>query len=178
MGNFAWAQEKQKQESILERLIKLEKELQQTKQELQQVKQEKQALENRIANLETSKEELAANKIVLDNGGIPTARLYTDSVSTNGGVLDLIDRASKNVKIHLSANPYNTSSYFNNGNVGIGTSTPQATLHVIGQIKTNDLLFEKDGTTLWRMFEDETGLFLQNVKTSKVYAFVLQEVQK
>lgn len=46
------------------------------------------------------------------------------------------------------------------------------------KIIPGDIVFEKDGKKLWRMFEDENGLYLENTITGKVYTFVLQEVPK
>lgn len=68
------------------------------------------------------------------------------------------------------------------GYVGIGVQKPQAQLHVDGIVKasninTGDIVFQKDGKKLWRMFEDEKGLYLENIKTLKVYSFVLKEVK-
>jgi len=65
-------------------------------------------------------------------------------------------------------------------NVGIGTENPAYKLDVEGDVQahayhTGDIFFQKDGKKLWRMFEDEDGLYLENLKTGKVYSFVLQE---
>jgi hypothetical protein len=67
------------------------------------------------------------------------------------------------------------------GKVGIGVTEPKYQLHVNGSVKarkfdTGDIVFQKDGQKLWRMFEDEKGLYLENIKTKKVYSFVLKEV--
>lgn len=65
-------------------------------------------------------------------------------------------------------------------NVGIGTENPAYKLDVEGDVQahayhTGDIFFQKDGKKLWRMFEDEDGLYLENLKTGNVYSFVLQE---
>ena len=71
------------------------------------------------------------------------------------------------------------------GNVGIGTTNPasgykldvegniQATAFDVGDITFRD---QKTQKILWRMFEDESGLYLENIKTGKIYRFVLQEL--
>lgn len=74
-------------------------------------------------------------------------------------------------------------TFRSNGDVGIGTSRPTEKLHVVGKVKaqqfiTGDITFQKDNQNLWTMFEDEEGLYLRNLKTDKVYRFVLQEVDK
>ena len=61
------------------------------------------------------------------------------------------------------------------------TTSPTEKLHVNEYVKakgykTGDIIFEKDGNSLWRMFEHEDGLYLERLKTGKVYRFVLQEV--
>ena len=76
--------------------------------------------------------------------------------------------------------------YFS-GNVGIGTTSPaagymldvqgsiQATAFDVGDITFRD---QKSNQILWRMFEDEDGLYLENIKTGKIYRFLLQELEK
>ena len=47
----------------------------------------------------------------------------------------------------------------------------------VGAVTTGDIHFEKDGKKLWRMFEDEEGVYLENIRSGKVYSFVLQELK-
>ena len=72
-------------------------------------------------------------------------------------------------------------TYFN-GNVGVRTTDPEHELDVEGYVQahgyyTGDITFQKDGQRLWRMFEDEDGLYLENLKTGKIYRFLLQEIE-
>ena len=58
------------------------------------------------------------------------------------------------------------------GNVGIGTLSPQERLHVKGTVKaqafdTGDIVFRKDGKKLWRMYEEEDGLYVEKIKTGE-----------
>ena len=65
-------------------------------------------------------------------------------------------------------------------NIGIGTTNPDYKLDVEGYVQaygyyTGDIIFQKGDRKLWKMFEDENGLYLENIETGKVYTFVLHE---
>ena len=73
------------------------------------------------------------------------------------------------------------------GNVGIGNkfayNAPEYKLDVDGYVQaqgyhTGDIIFQKDNQKLWRMFEDEAGLYVESLKSGKVYKIVLQEIDK
>ena len=66
-------------------------------------------------------------------------------------------------------------------NVGIGTTNPSEKLEVEGYVKaygfnTGDIIFRKDDKPVWRMYEDEKGLYVQSLTTDKNYALVLDEM--
>jgi len=66
------------------------------------------------------------------------------------------------------------------GKIGIATKNPAYKLDVEGAVQaksylTGDIFFQKDGEKLWRMFEDEHGLYVENLRTNKVYSIVLTE---
>jgi hypothetical protein len=117
----------------------------------------------------------------LNVGGASNARMRVrhidgkDSESSNLG--DLYLQYDVNNNTILNAN--------STGSVGIGTNSPASgyKLDVEGKIQatafdTGDITFRKNGEILWRMFEEDDGLYLENVKTSKVYRLVVQENEK
>lgn len=71
--------------------------------------------------------------------------------------------------------------------VGIGTSTPQYKLDIEGEVRarafyssllySSDIIFQKDGRPLWRMYEKEDGIYLENLITGKVYKILLEEIK-
>jgi len=68
------------------------------------------------------------------------------------------------------------------GNVGIGTTNPRYTLDVEGTVQaheyiTGDITFQKDGKKLWRMFEDEEGLYVENLKSGETFNFLAMQKQ-
>lgn len=67
------------------------------------------------------------------------------------------------------------------GNVGIGTTNPSEKLEVEGYVEaygyyTGDIIFKKDDKPVWRMYEDEKGLYVQSLTTDKNYTLVLDEL--
>jgi hypothetical protein len=66
------------------------------------------------------------------------------------------------------------------GSIGIGTPDPEYKLDVEGTVQahdfiTGDITFRKDGKKLWRMFEDEKGLYVENLSTGKTSKVFLEE---
>ena len=64
--------------------------------------------------------------------------------------------------------------------VGIGTNNPQYKLDVEGYVQahgyyTGDIFFQKDGKKLWRMFEDENGLYVENIQTGEIYSLLSKD---
>jgi hypothetical protein len=122
----------------------------------------------------------------LGNNGSST-QVWSSNVGTSGWWKDGGETEHTAIKMlgDLNLNSYNLTSVGTlsiDGNVGIGTLEPTEKLEVEGKVKawgyiTGDITFQKDDQKLWRMFEDEDGLYLENLKTSKVYRFILQEVK-
>lgn len=117
----------------------------------------------------------------LNVGGTSNARMRVrhidgkDSDSSNIGDLYLQFDVDHNTILNANST----------GSVGIGTISPSDgyKLDVEGKIQasaldTGDITFRKKGKIIWRMFEEDDGLYLENVKTSKIYRLVVQELEK
>lgn len=69
------------------------------------------------------------------------------------------------------------------GKLGIGTTNPTEKLEVVGNVKatsfnTGDIIFNKDNTKpVWRMYEDEEGLYLESLITGKKYSILMKELE-
>jgi hypothetical protein len=106
------------------------------------------------------------------------------SLNHNGMVVRADAGDPFRVQISAGENVFNID---NDGNVGIGTITPASgyMLDVEGKIQatafdTGDITFRdpETGIILWRMFEDDDGLYLEKMKTGTVYTIVLEEAGK
>jgi hypothetical protein len=69
------------------------------------------------------------------------------------------------------------------GRVGIGTDNPQYLLDVEGAAQatvwyTGDIIFQKNKEKIWRLYEKEDGLYLENLKTGKKYKILLEMVEE
>ncbi len=115
---------------------------------------------------------------------------YLDSDGSNVGGFSIFDEASRKLfavgENDGSGDPGGRVVLYDNVVMGIGTEYPASgyKLDVEGQIQatgfdTGDITFRDQSTNqiLWRMFEDEEGLYLENVRTGKVFQFVLEEVE-
>jgi hypothetical protein len=77
----------------------------------------------------------------------------------------------------------NSVVYQSGSSIGIGTTNPAYRLDVEGGVQAKayyagDIFFQKDGRKLWRMFEDETGLHVEQLESGKVYSLVLREADE
>ncbi|MCJ8212047.1 hypothetical protein MUY27_20185 [Mucilaginibacter sp. RS28] len=76
-------------------------------------------------------------------------QLYGSKIYDEGNNLHLANGASQvfihggdtNAPVNILLNAAGQASYINSGNVGIGTSTPDQKLHVVGNIRMSDKLF-------------------------------------
>jgi len=81
----------------------------------------------------------------------------------------------------VTQSPWTTRVVFSsNGRVGIGTNAPDEKLHVEGNVKadgwiTGDIIFQKDEKKLWRLFEEEEGLYLEKLSNGQVSKIFLEE---
>jgi hypothetical protein len=128
------------------------------------------------------------------NTGYPKRTLHVSDKGTmvqvrlqrTGGSNGTVDMGTANNNLYFFPGGYSNKNgnviFDTTGKVGIGMTSPKYRLHVNGSMKativdTGDIVFHKDGQKLWRMFEDEKGLYLDHIKTKNVYTFVLQEVR-
>ena len=86
----------------------------------------------------------------LRRNGVTKARFIADS---NNGQLDLYDSTTTNTVRLLS----NGVSYFNGGNIGIGTASPSAKLEISGSVKIDKGHLIIDGETHSRIYLQNPG---------------------
>ena len=85
------------------------------------------------------------------------------SGGANCGIIMVFDEGAQVIRLSAGQN-----SYINNdGNLGIGTTNPQHKLDVEGTVQahafdTGDIVFRKDGKKLYRMYEDDQGLYVES----------------
>jgi hypothetical protein len=121
-------------------------------------------------------------------GGDPTGIGYALSHGTVGVIPpanNLRLQSPNGIYFHVGVEPneaYGTAIAIDpNGNVGVGTHRPAYKLDVVGTIRareylTGDIIFQKDGIKpVWRMYEDEAGLYVESLTTGKHYSVVLEE---
>jgi hypothetical protein len=132
--------------------------------------------------LNTTVENALVERIMIDQEAV---RTHLDSVTVNlsgsGGIEDLSTDTQ-----YQSVSDVNPTDWF--GTVGLGVVnpnsnpmglTPDLKLDVEGVVRANafstgDITFRKDGRPLWRMFEDERGLQLEDVRTGEVSRVLLE----
>ncbi|MHC4460715.1 MAG: tail fiber domain-containing protein [Planctomycetota bacterium] len=85
------------------------------------------------------------------------------TVNKNGNVG--INAPAAITTLEVYANPGTDAAAFMNGNVGIGTETPQSELHVVGNLRVSSLLYGDRRNVQW---DDTTGLFYYD-NSSKRY---------
>jgi hypothetical protein len=132
--------------------------------------------------LNTTVENALVEKIVIHEDAV---RTRLDSVTYNLSGSGSIEDQSTDTQ-YQSVSDVNPTDWF--GTVGLGVRnpnsnpaglTPDLKLDVDGVIRaknfsTGDIIFRKDGRPLWRMFEDERGLQLEDVRTGQVSKVMLE----
>jgi hypothetical protein len=71
----------------------------------------------------------------------------------------------------------------NDGSMGVGTASPQCALDIRGEVQAKtylagDIVFQKEGKKLWRLFEDEDGLYVEKIDTRRVYALIPKDTSE
>lgn len=131
---------------------------------------------------------LSANKGVFSKvviGGSSEELHYAlahETIGVSSPQFNLRLQSPNGIYFHVDADEtYGTALAIDpNGNVGIGTYRPACMLDVKGTIqareyRTGDIIFQKDGTKpVWRMYEDEAGLYVESLTTGKRYSVVLK----
>ena len=119
--------------------------------------------------------------LVINGGGLDGSNyqkfvLYVDT--THGLYFDAPKDSAEN-RLPIQFNwrgggtpPLYISGGASYGNVGIGTTNPQHKLDVEGYVQaygyyTGDIIFRNNGEAVWKMFEDETSLYTQSLKTGQ-----------
>lgn len=140
------------------------------------------------AKLYVKTESLVGTYAVYAEGGKPVKGISTAfegtgvagegghaGVAGDGGYIGILGRG-------FYGGWFDGHGYFSR-NLGIGTPNPEHKLDVEGYVQahgyyTGDIIFQRNKEKLWRMFEDEEGLYLENLRTGRIFRFLLQEVKR
>lgn len=142
---------------------------------------------------------VAPKNLYVGSNGVPPNGLAlgtsNGSVMTEGGILvnsSAISSLSNSAEVSayfVGGYDSGKSEYVGRIGMGTGGSDPAYLLTVNGdawfkggEVKaanfvTGDIVLEKNGQNLWRIFEEEDGIFVESLKTGKTYRFNLEEVK-
>jgi hypothetical protein len=132
--------------------------------------------------LNTTVENALVERVAIDAASVRT-RLDSVTFNLSGG--GAIEDASADTQ-YQAVSDVNPTDWF--GTVGLGRRNPNSNpegltpglkLDVDGTVRaeafsTGDIAFRKDGRVLWRMFEDEAGLQLEDARTGEVSRVLLE----
>ncbi len=134
-------------------------------------------------------EMLEVNGVIYSRDGgfrFPDGTVQT-TAATGGGIGNTLDQAYDQGGpgvgriIFADSGPVRiagTDGLIVDGNVGINTTEPDHELEVDGYVKadgyyTDDIIFQKGGIKLWRMYVDDNGVYLENMLSGQIFRLVI-----